>query len=71
MIRKKKDNDHIIVDLTGPDGNVFVLMGHVKRWAEDLGLPGQAIVNEMMESDYENAINVIEKYFGDYVILER
>ena len=36
MIRKKQDKKEIVIDLTGPDGNVFVLMGYAKRFARQL-----------------------------------
>jgi hypothetical protein len=29
------------------------------------------IIGEMMESDYENAVEVFDRYFGSFVILER
>jgi hypothetical protein len=29
----------------------------------------ETVKKEMTESDYDNLINVFEKYFGDYVIL--
>jgi hypothetical protein len=73
MIVKKEDKpeQRIEVDLTGPDGNAFVLMGLAKRWAKDLGLDGEMIGKEMMMGDYENLLDVIEHYFGDYVIMYR
>ena len=73
MIVKKdsKPEKRPEIDLTGPDGNAFVLMGMVKRWAKDLGLDGDMIVKEMMLGDYENLLDVIEHYFGDYVIMYR
>lgn len=73
MIVKKeeKPEQRIEVDLTGPDGNAFVLMGLAKRWAKDLGLDGEMITKEMMMGDYENLLEVIEHYFGDYVIMYR
>ena len=90
----------IEIDLTGPDGNVFYLMGLAKRYAKqlydethpdlveqrednnllrELGLNapddaatmGDLIVKKMMESDYENALNVFDSYFGKYVIMYR
>ena len=61
----------IEIDLTGPDGNAFVLMGLAKRWAKDLGLDGEMITKEMMMGDYENLLDVIEHYFGDYVLMYR
>jgi hypothetical protein len=72
MIVKKQDKPGPIeVDLTGPDGNAFVLMGLAKRWARDLGLDGDLIQKEMMMGDYENLIKVFDKHFGDYVTLYR
>jgi hypothetical protein len=72
MIVKKQDKPgKIEVDLTGPDGNAFVLMGYAKRWARDLGLDGELIQKEMMMGDYENLLDVIEHYFGDYIIMYR
>ncbi len=73
MIVKKdsKPEKRPEIDLTGPDGNAFVLMGMAKRWAKDLGLDGDTIVKEMMLGDYENLLDVIEHYFGDYVIMYR
>ena len=72
MIVKKQDKPgKIEVDLTGPDGNALVLMGYAKRWARDLGLDGDLIQKEMMMGDYENLLDVIEHYFGDYVIMYR
>ena len=70
-IVKKSKQREIIIDLTGPDGNVFVLMGYARRFARDLGLDSNKIINEMQSSDYENAVEVFDKYFGSFVILLR
>lgn len=71
MIRAKKQGGKPVIDLTGPEGNVFVLMGYAKNFAKQLGLEYKPIQEEMMSGDYENAIQTFDKYFGDYVILER
>jgi hypothetical protein len=71
MIRKKQPQSEIIIDLTGPDGNAFALMGYAMRFAKQLGKDGKAITNEMMSGNYENLIEVFEREFGDFVILER
>ena len=60
-----------IIDLTGPQGNAFFLMGQAGRYARDLGLNGDTIIDEMKSGDYENLVAVFDRYFGDYVILER
>lgn len=67
----KKKVTRPVIDLTGPDGNAFVLMGYAKKYAKDLGLNGKAIVEEMMTGDYENLLNVFDKHFGEYVDLAR
>jgi hypothetical protein len=72
MIREKQQNTGpIVIDLTGPEGNAFVLMGYAKRYAKQLGLDGKAIQNEMMQGDYEHLLEVFDKNFGDFIILER
>ena len=71
MIRAKQPKSEIIIDLTGPDGNAFVLLGYATQFAKELGLDAEAICSEMKESDYENLLQVFDKYFGSFVILER
>ena len=70
IIKKSKQRE-IVIDLTGPDGNVFVLMGYARRFARDLGLDGNKIISEVQSSDYENAVEVFDNYFGEFVILLR
>jgi hypothetical protein len=70
MIRYKV-NTTPVIDLTGPQGNAFFLMGQADRYARQLGLDNDMIISEMMSGNYENLINVFDRYFGDYVILER
>ena len=59
------------IDLTGEEGNAFVLMGYARRFSTQLGLNPDPIINEMMSGDYENLIKVFDKYFGNYVTLYR
>ena len=60
-----------VIDLTGPDGNAFALMGYASRFAKQLDLDPKVIVNEMKSGDYENLLRVFDGYFGSFVILER
>jgi hypothetical protein len=60
-----------VIDLTGPQGNAFYLMAQAGRYAGQLGLDGDQIITEMRSGDYENLVQVFDRYFGDYVILER
>jgi len=70
MIRDKVASTPVI-DLTGPQGNAFFLMGQAGQYARQLGLDGDVIIAEMQSSNYEHLIQVFDRYFGDYVILER
>ena len=70
MIRDRI-NSTPVIDLTGPEGNAFYLMAQADRYARQLGLDKEAVINEMKSGDYENLVQVFDRYFGDYVILER
>jgi hypothetical protein len=71
MIKSKKQKLGIEIDLTGPDGNAFVLIGTAGNLAKQLGLDSKAIRTEMMAGDYENLVNVFDKHFGEFVTLYR
>ena len=74
MIRKKKDlssKNPMIIDLTGPDGNAFALLGYAKNFSKQLSLDWDSIRKEMTKGDYENLLQVFDNYFGTFVILER
>ena len=71
MIRNKKDVYEKVIDLTGPDGNAYALMAYATRFARQLDLDSTQIREEMMAGDYEHLVSVFDKYFGDYVVLER
>jgi hypothetical protein len=64
----------IEIDLTGPEGNAFVLLGYAKRYAKQLGydpIAQQDIITEMMSGSYDELVDIFDKYFGDYVTLYR
>jgi hypothetical protein len=69
MIKSKKEKSGIEIDLTGPQGNAFYLIGAAGNLAKQLGLDGKLIQTEMMSDDYENLVNVFDKYFGNFVTL--
>ena len=71
MIRKKQKDKPLVIDLTGPDGNAFCLLGLADKWSKKLGLDKDKIYKEMTNSDYENLVQTFDKYFGNYVIIER
>lgn len=74
MIREKDTTSEIVIDLTGPEGNAYVLLGYAKRYANDLGYSEEEVedlMKAMQSGDYENLIQVFDDHFGHYVILER
>ena len=70
MIVDKIDRP-MVIDLTGPQGNAFYLMGFASKNARKFGLNGSDVLEEMKSGDYENLVQVFDNYFGEYVILER
>jgi hypothetical protein len=70
-IRAKTKPKEMVIDLTGPDGNAFSLMGQAQAFARQLGWDAEKIIKEMKSGDYENLVEVFDNYFGDYVVLER
>lgn len=72
MIKKKpKQKGKITIDLTGPNGNAYYLMGNVQIWCNQLGIDPEPILEDMMSGDYEHLLSVIEKHFGDIVVMYR
>jgi hypothetical protein len=59
------------IDLTGPKGNAFYLIGLARRWGKQLELDVDQIHAEMTSGDYEHLLEVFESHFGDYVTLYR
>jgi len=70
MIKDKKEI-RIEIDLTGPDGNAFVLIGKAGNLAKQLGLDSKVIQAEMMQGNYEHLVNTFDKHFGEFVTLYR
>jgi hypothetical protein len=71
VIRKKADTGPIVIDLTGPQGNAYVLLGYAREYAKQLGRDPGPITEEMMSGDYENLVEVFDREFGSFVVLER
>ena len=70
MIKSKKQTG-IEIDLTGPDGNAFFLLGTAGRLAKQLGLYSKNIQAEMMAGNYEHLVNTFDNHFGEFVTLYR
>lgn len=74
MIRYKTPRRHnvpITVDLDGPDGNAFALLGYAMHWCKELGINWKEFHKDATSGDYEHLLEVMDKHFGKYVIFER
>ena len=73
-IKNREDrpsSDKLEIDLTGPDGNAYVLFGIAENLAKQLGKNPESIIENMRSSDYEHLVQVLDDEFGDYIILWR
>lgn len=73
MIKDKSEMKRrgLEIDLTGPDGNAFVLIGYTSNLAKQLKKDEKAIKEDMRSGDYEHLVEVFDREFGDYVTLYR
>lgn len=68
---KKKVHRGIEIDLTGPEGNAYVLLGYASQYAKQLGRDPKPILEKMLSGDYENLVKVFDGEFGSFVTLYR
>ena len=61
----------IQVDLSGPQGNAFYLLGLAKSLCDAMGLDHSEVSKEMKSGDYENLLSVFDSYFTEVVDLYR
>ena len=73
MIKDKSEMEWrgLEIDLTGPDGNAYVLIGYASNLAKQLKKDENAIKEDMQSGDYEHLVEVFDREFGDYVTLYR
>jgi hypothetical protein len=71
IVNNSPKKDKIEIDLKGPQGNVFVLLGIAKDLSNKFGYDWEVIYTQMTESDYEWLIQTMDSYFGDHIILYR
>ena len=72
--RDQKPVRPIEIELAGPDGNAYALMGYARTLGRQLGFSEekiQAIIKVMMLTNYEGLLKTFDEQFGDYVILYR
>ena len=70
--KNKKPVRPIEIDLSGPEGNAYVLMGYAQRLGRQLGMTQErvdAIIKVMKMSNYDGLVHTFDVEFGDYVII--
>ena len=60
-----------VIDLTGPEGNAFFLLGTARKLCKQLDLDVNQVYGEMTTGSYENLIETFDKHFGHIIDLER
>jgi len=84
MITSKPQTGKVEIDLNGPDGNAFVMMGIAKNVHKTLNRNGLSptdsegeyktsdeVQTEMQSGDYEHLVDTMELFYGDYIIMYR
>ncbi len=74
IVNSRPKNTKIEIDLKGPEGNAFMLLGLVESLGKKLNFPKEVIndiKNVMMMGSYEDLIKTFDIWFGDHVILYR
>ena len=52
-----------VIDLDGPDGNAFFLLGQARKWSKELGFNPCDITTEMTSGDYTHLCKTLIKDF--------
>lgn len=67
--RDERPERRIEIDLAGPEGNAFALMGLAQRLARQLERDPEPIIADMKSGDYDHLVEVFEREFGDFVVI--
>jgi len=68
----KKTPSKIVIDLDGPIGNAYALLGNAAEFARQSGYSKEKIdkmIVDMQSADYEHLVQVFDKHFGHVVTL--
>ena len=76
MIRCKSErpSQKLEIDLTGPEGNAFILMAYARRLGRKLGYSEhkiRCIIDEMRLTTYEGLLHTFDREFGEFITLWR
>lgn len=65
--REHLEKKKIQIDLSGPEGNAFAILGLAGKLCKELGLDYQEFHEEATSGDYSKLIGVFEEWFGEFV----
>lgn len=64
-----RDKSRPVIDISGPEGNAFALLGLAKNYARQLKYSEEEIeqlLSDMESDDYKHLVEVFEREFGKY-----
>ena len=56
-----------VIDLRGPQGNAFYLIGTARKWCKQLDKDPKPIVDDMTSGDYDHLVKVFRREFKHLV----
>jgi hypothetical protein len=71
ITNKRPVKEKIEIDLQGPEGNAIVLLSIAKDLSYKLGKNWDEVHDNMTSRDYEWLIQVMDHYFGDFIVMYR
>ena len=73
MIKTKQKSlqTTIEIDLTGPQGNSFYILGVAQNLCKQCGIDHKPLIKDMMSGDYEHLLKVFDDEFGSIVTMYR
>ena len=70
-ILSKDTTRKTVIDLTGPQGNAFYLLGTASKLSKQIGLDVNKVLEDLKGGDYEHLITRFDYHFGCLIDLER
>ena len=74
MAIRKVDDKKPYIDIRGPAGNAFCILGTAQDLSNQLGHSkehAKAIQDEMTSGDYEELLEAFDRHYGDFVDIVR
>jgi len=74
IVQKHNLRRKLEIDISGPAGNAFSLMGNARDLGKQIGMSHEdisAMIDDMMSGDYEHLLEVFDREFGTVVDLIR